>query len=181
LSRRLMYFLSPQMTIYSNLREFVKGKTVLEVGYCTGFGTLQYACEASKVVAIEIDMDSVDFANKVLPVPNVSWEYGDICRGVLGRFDVIVMIETIEHIPRWQNAFEKCRELLLPGGKMIISTPNANGTYLKNELHGDEWTAQEFKERLEMYFKCVKLFDFSLKKEQDVDTRITPLVAVCDR
>lgn len=180
LDRRLKYFLCPQLTIYKNMNGLMKDKNVLEVGFGTGFGVLQYATLAKKVLAIEIDQNCVDFAKDVMPLSNVIWEAGDICRGILGGYDVIVMIEVIEHIPRWHEALNRCRELLLPDGKLIISTPNANGTYLKNELHGDEWTAQEFRDRLELYFDKVTLYDFSLKNEQDDDTRITPLVAVCE-
>jgi 2-polyprenyl-3-methyl-5-hydroxy-6-metoxy-1,4-benzoquinol methylase len=173
--------LSPQLSIYTNISKYAFKKNVLEVGFGTGFGTLQYAGEARKVLAIEIDKECVDFANWVLPLPNVKWDEGDICYGGVGMHDVVVMLEVIEHIPRWQNALKRCHEVLLPGGVLIVSTPNANGTYLKNPLHGDEWAAQEFKDRLEMYFDNVKLYDFSLEKEQDTNTMITPLVAVCKK
>lgn len=179
--RRLGYMLSPQLAIYTNLAPWLKDKNVLEVGFGTGFGTIQFASQARRVLAIEIDRELVDFANWVLPLENVDWEVGDICRDKLGMYDAIVMLEVIEHIPRWQDALRRCSEILLPGGKLIISTPNANGTFMKNPLHGDEWTAREFKTRLEMYFGDVKLYDFSLEQEHDTNTRITPLVAVCKK
>ena len=179
LSRRLGYFLTPQLTIYQNLAPYVTDKRVLEVGFGTGFGTLQYARYTHDVMAIEIDRGNVEWAEWCMPIPNVTWMQGDICAGVLGKYDVCVMIEVIEHIPRWQEALSRCRELLVPGGKLIISTPNANGTFQKNPLHGDEWTAKEFYDRLSMYSEDVTLYNFTLKEEKGVDTRVTPLVAVC--
>ena len=179
LHRRLAYMMTPQLEIYKNLAFLLEDKNVLEVGFLTGFGVLQYATQAKKVLAIEIEQEHVDFANWVLPLKNVTWEVGDICKGTLGMFDAVVMIEVIEHIPRWQSALKQCKDKLLPGGVLIVSTPNANGTFLKNELHGDEWTAQEFKDRLEKYFSDVRMYDFSMTKELDTNTRITPLVAVC--
>ncbi|MHA1962157.1 MAG: class I SAM-dependent methyltransferase [Candidatus Thorarchaeota archaeon] len=171
--------LTPQLEIYKSLSPLLRDKSVLEVGFLTGFGVLQYATMARKVLAIDIEQEHVDFANWVMPLENVVWEVGDICKGALGMFGAIVMIEVIEHIPRWHEALKVCQEKLLPGGVLIISTPNANGTYLKNELHGDEWTAQEFKDRLGNYFSDVRLYDFSMTNELDTNTRITPLVAVC--
>jgi 2-polyprenyl-3-methyl-5-hydroxy-6-metoxy-1,4-benzoquinol methylase len=177
--RREMYKLSPQLTIYRNMAPLLKDKNVLEVGYCTGAGVLQYLDAAKRVVGIEIDKDAVEFCNKVFPLEKVSWEEGDICRETIGLFDAIVMIEVIEHIPRWQEALKRVYNRLLQDGLLIISTPNANGTFIKNELHGDEWTSQEFYDRLSNYFSEVTLHDFSLNNPQPLDTRITPLVAVC--
>ena len=37
----------------------------------------------------------------------------------LGSFDVIVAIEVVEHT----DCFEECRELLKPGGLMLVTTP----------------------------------------------------------
>lgn len=177
--RRTAYMLTPQLTIYQNLAPLLKDKFVLEVGFGTGFGVLQYAGTAKRVVGIEIDRDAVEFAKWAMPLPNVSWEVGDICKETMGMYDAIVMIEVIEHIPRWQEALSRIYSRLLDKGTLIISTPNANGTFIKNELHGDEWTAKEFHDRLANYFDEVTLHDFSLNNPQKLDTRITPLVAVC--
>ena len=177
--RRTAYMLTPQLTIYQNIAPFVEGKFVLEVGFGTGFGVLQYAAKAKRITAIEIDRDAVEFAQKNMPIANVDWETGDICKETLGMYDVVVMIEVIEHIPRWQEALQTVHDRMLAGGTLIISTPNANGTFVKNPLHGDEWTAKEFYDRLSNYFEDVTLHDFSLNNPQGLDTRITPLVAVC--
>lgn len=177
--RRVGYLLTPQLEIYRNIAPLVKDANVLEVGFGSGAGVLQYLSAARQVTAIEIDEELVELAKVWWPVEKVHWEKGDICREVLGLYDVIVMIEVIEHIPRWQEALKRTSERLLPGGTLIISTPNANGTFVKNPLHGDEWTAKEFHDRLSNYFEEVTLHDFSLNNPQGLDTRITPLVAVC--
>ena len=179
--RRIGYMLTPQLQIYKNLAKLLENKVVLEVGFGAGFGTLQYAHVADRVTGIEIDRDAVEFAQWAMPLPNVEWEVGDICKETLGFYDAIVMIEVIEHIPRWQEALQRISDRMLPDATLIISTPNANGTFIKNDLHGDEWTAQEFYERLSNYFSEVTLHDFSLDNPQELDTRITPLVAVCKK
>ena len=86
--RRLGYMLTPQLTIYQNLSKYTKGKSVLEIGFGTGFGVLQYAHEADRVLGIEIEKDLVDFANWVMPLKNVDWIEGDICASVVGMYDV---------------------------------------------------------------------------------------------
>lgn len=177
--RRLKYSLTPQFTIYKNLAPLLKDKFVLEVGYCTGAGVMQYVSNAKRVIGIDTDGDAVEFAREAFPLSNVEWEYGDICGLSIGMYDAVVMIEVIEHIENWDEALQNVYDRLLDKGILIISTPNANGTFIKNELHGDEWTAQEFHDRLAKYFDEVTLHDFSLNNPQPLDTRITPLVAVC--
>lgn len=41
-----------------------------------------------------------------------------------GPFDVVVAGEIIEHLPAPQQLFASARELLRPGGKLVITTPN---------------------------------------------------------
>lgn len=177
--RRLAYQLSPQLTIYRNLAPLVKDSVVLEVGFCTGFGTLQYAWNAVAVRGIETDELAVNFAQENMPIANVTWDYGDIATYEEGRYDAIVMLEVLEHIPDWKSALEGCERLLTPNGKLIVSTPNANGSFIKNELHGGEWTAREFHDKLSTYFNSVTLYDFTLTNEQGLDTIYTPMVAIC--
>ena len=59
LFRRLPYMLSPQLDIYERLGPLVTEKRVLEIGFGTGLGTLQYVAAASMVDAIEIDPAAV--------------------------------------------------------------------------------------------------------------------------
>lgn len=179
LTRRWMYLLTPQLTIYKNIAPYVKGKHVLEIGFGNGAGVVQYYDAAERIVGIEKEDEYVELANTLFPLDKVSFEKGDICAETLGLYDVIVMIEVIEHIEDWQEALKNCHARLHHDGVLIVSTPNANGTFVKNALHGDEWTAVEFYENLKEFFSEVTLHDFSLDNPQGLDTRITPLVAVC--
>lgn len=178
--RRLGYMLSPQLDIYKAIAPKLAAERVIDIGFGTGFGTVQLARYSNKVVGIETDVEAVQFALHCMPF--VDWEWGDISRGVgylgVDYFDTALMIEVLEHVEDWQAALANTIQLLRPGGRLIISARNANADLRKNDLHEREWTAQEFERALLQYFERVELYDYRLENEMDSSTRQTPLVAI---
>jgi len=178
--RRLGYMLSPQLDIYKYIAPLVGGQRVIDIGFGTGFGTLQLLRHTSHVTGVEFDREAVDFAQAALP--GIDWEWGDISRGVgwLGHewFDAAILIEVLEHVEDWQVALTNVVDLLKPGGRLFISARNANADLRKNDLHEREWTAGELVRALSQYFKAVELYDYKLETPQEEGTRQTPLVAV---
>ena len=182
LARRLLYFMSPQLDIYKHIAPRVEGMSVIDIGFGTGFGTMQLVQYAEELVGMETDRDAVKFAEYC--IPGAKWYWGDISRGIdyVGKeFDVAIMIEVLEHIPDWRAALANVVSVLKDGGEFYISARNANADLRKNELHEREWTAREFKESLSEFFDEVILYDYKLEKIQDTSTRMTPLVAWCKK
>ncbi|MCE2509403.1 MAG: class I SAM-dependent methyltransferase [Alphaproteobacteria bacterium] len=54
-----------------------------------------------------------------------------------GRYDLIVMVEVIEHLTAPWETLRTLRECLAPGGRIYVTTPNRNG--LQARLHGARW------------------------------------------
>ncbi len=181
--RRMLYMLSPQWDIYSSLQYTFKGKDVLEVGFGTGFGVMQYATHANHVHAIELDKGAVDFAKKAFPLGHVDWRLSDITHmhGLYNIYDNVVMIEALEHVEEWQKALTNVKNMLRPGGKLYMSARNRNADLRRNDLHEREWTATELINNLHLVFSKVFLFDYSLQEEQNQNSRVTPLVAVATK
>lgn len=178
--RRLKYQLCPQLDIYKHIAPRVSGKRVWEVGFGTGLGTVQLAAKAKSVYATEIDPLAVDFAKEVFALPNITWMLGDVTESnTSNTHDVIVCLEVLEHISKWQSALRNMSERLTSDGVLIISGPNANAGLRKNDKHEREWTADEFRDALGKYFSEVSLWDYTLSEEQGMDTRVTPIIAVC--
>ena len=177
--RRLGYMLTPQLDIYRHLADRLEGKRVLEVGFGTGVGVLQYISRANGVVAMDPDSAAVKFARGTLPVAGVHWIAGDITQYEDDeQYDAVVMVEVLEHIPLWFTALERIRDLLAPGGEFYLSHRNSNADLRKNDLHEREWTAGELLSNLSKFFRGVRLYDYTLTEEQGTDSRLTPLVAV---
>ena len=150
----MLYMLSPQWDIYQSLRYQFRGKDVLEVGFGTGFGVVQYASFANSVQAIELDYGAIDFAKKAFPLRNVQWSCNDITvmNGAYNIYDAVIMIEALEHIEDWQLALHNIMNLLKPGGKLYMSARNRNADLRRNDLHEREWTAAELRDNLKIYF-----------------------------
>ncbi len=182
--RRLKYSLTPQHDIYQSLRERLMGASVLEVGFGTGAGVLQYAMAAEQVDAIEIDPGAVHFAQEMFPLSNVRWIEADITSWYSATpYDYAVMIETLEHIEDWRVALSAITAMLKEGGHLIMSARNANADLRRwKDLHEREWTAAEVLGGLRQFFPSVYLYDWSLQEQQDPDTtRLTPLIAIAKK
>ncbi|PJI99187.1 GT2 family glycosyltransferase [Acidovorax sp. 69] len=59
------------------------------------------------------------------------------------RYDFIVCADVLEHLSRPEQVLEACRQLLLPGGKLLISVPNAGYSGLIAELLEGEFLYRE--------------------------------------
>ena len=182
--RRLRYLLSPQWDIYQSIGEYLKPTDrVLEIGFGTGAGVLQYVSSVLSVNAIEIDTDAVDFAISTFPHPSIFWSLNDITEGDYPPvYDIVIAIETLEHIPEWRKALRNIAWSLRPKGQLIISARNKNADLRRwKDLHEREWTAKEFRAALRPFFREVHLYDYTLQHLQGTDTALTPLIAIATK
>ena len=183
LFRRLPYMLSPQLDIYENLGPLVEGKRVLEIGFGTGLGTLQYGDSASMVDAIEIDPAAVRFAIRCFGHEKISWFDGDITdwdsEGI--DYDFVVMIEVLEHIEFANIALSRMRSLLRPGGQVIITVPNERRERRSDDpITFHEWTPEAFLyELLAEHFDHPALLGFDFEPRLDCHYDETPIIALC--
>ncbi len=59
------------------------------------------------------------------------------------QYDFIVCADVLEHLSRPQTALQACRELLAPGGRVLISVPNAAYSGLVAELLQGDFTYRD--------------------------------------
>jgi len=173
------------MEIYKNLAPHLRDKQVLEVGFGTGFGALQFVGYARSVTAIDPDMDAVGFAVDCLNPLAIEWIHGDILKPAAWargqRWSAVVMIEVLEHIVAWRMALQNVCDLLTDDGVLYMSARNANADLRKNSLHEREWTALQFRRALQEFFEFVNLYDYKLEQPMRSNTHQTPLLAIAAR
>jgi 2-polyprenyl-3-methyl-5-hydroxy-6-metoxy-1,4-benzoquinol methylase len=172
------------MDIYEKLPDIMgRVGTVLEVGFGTGAGVMQYAHRVGVVDAIEPDPAAVRFAQRLFPLQNVGW----ICRGIEDwtpevDYDFIVMIEVLEHVGSARAALRSVSSLLAPvGGEALITVPNLLRDRKRDEpLNTDNWGPFEFEHLLKDYFGKVRLVKTDLRTPiTSFITSQTPIIARC--
>ncbi|MCA9301584.1 class I SAM-dependent methyltransferase [Candidatus Saccharibacteria bacterium] len=100
------------------------GVKVLDVGCSSGnFGAELIGKKKCTVVGIDIDKDDVELSKKRLTESHLlNIESDDL--SIVGKFDVIVMADVIEHLIDPAKALKKLGKHLNPDGKLIFSVPN---------------------------------------------------------
>ena len=174
---RLKYVLSPQFDIYEQVSKVVRGR-VADIGFGTGFGAHLLTVHAKKVIGYEIDQDSMRFAEKVFPINNLSFMYGDIEKGIDdGPYDYVVMIDVLEHIKHDKKALQNIKLMLGDRGQFIMSTPNGLSRYRRSNDHAREYGPKELEAILKKVFISVSLRNHHL--EPLASQYQNPVLAVC--
>lgn len=75
-------------------------------------------------------------------------------------FDVIIMINVLEHFLDPLSVLQKCHEHVAPGGKLIIVTPNANSA--ARYVFGRYWAGFHAPRHMELF--CEKTLAFAANK-----------------
>jgi 2-polyprenyl-3-methyl-5-hydroxy-6-metoxy-1,4-benzoquinol methylase len=135
------------------------GKRVLDIACGSGAGSYMLAGtgRASRVVGVDIAPEAVAYARETYRLGNLAFEEGSIEGYSTDQsWDLIVCLETIEHVADEGPVLENLRRCLRPGGVLLISSPNRPVTSPsasiddapQNTFHVREFTPEELKVRL---------------------------------
>jgi len=116
--------------IYPFLQKYIPEKSdVLEVG-CAEGGLLEiFQAHGHDVVGVEISRDRAKKAK--VDVIGI-----DICGyNTDERFDLIIMVDVIEHIANKGSVFRKVRYLLKPAGYLYITFPPKHSPFAGHQQH----------------------------------------------
>ncbi len=162
---------------YHHAAEIISGD-VLEIGTGTGYGVDILAPKCKRFITIDKFLDpSVATVENVerhqMVVPPIDFANGS--------FDFVVCFQVIEHIKDDMQFVREVARVLRPGGKFIVSTPNAPMSLTRNPWHIREYTAEELQNLLSISFSTItahgvvgneKIMEYYEKNRQGVQ-RIT--------
>ena len=128
--------LSCRAKVYWVEKSLPRGKRLLDVG--ANFG--HFLKEASAVydaVGVEISKTAVERSEKLFGVRNYVGSIYDLPEAAKGPWEAATLWDVIEHVPDPMGALEAIRDLLEPGGKIYLSTPDAGSAVAR--AMGSRW------------------------------------------
>ncbi len=162
--------------VYEFAAQFVDGKSVIECGSGTGYGTaLLVEKGARSAVGIDYSDEAISFSQERYTQPNLSFVQMDAQEIVLpdASFDFAISTENLEHLPRPEDNIAEIRRLLRPDGLAMIATPNKeiSSPGLEkptNPWHIKEFTYDELRDLLLAHFGTVHIFESSLTSKSRI-------------
>jgi SAM-dependent methyltransferase len=135
---------------------------VLDAGCGEGFGTSTLAAAAREVVGVDYSEAAIRECRRLWcgPVrPNLRFEVVDLSRpgSFDERFEVVLSFQVLEHMQESTAFLRALRERLLPGGILVLTTPNRLRTVSENPYHVREYTADELRAELSTVFTEVTI------------------------
>ena len=139
---------------YCEAARRVQGR-VLEIGTGTGYGVGIVAPHAEHFTTVDkhrteglvLPPNAVFVEATVPPLP-----FGD------GEFDCVISFQVIEHISDDRRFVDEVWRVLRPGGRFIVTTPNAPMSLTRNPWHVREYTATELESLLRSRFAEAEMF-----------------------
>ncbi len=99
---------------------------LLDCACGVGYGTAMMADTPGTefVVGGDISQEAIDYANKYYSRTNIEFRVMDMTKcNDIGKFDTIVSLETIEHVPNPEIVLARFKKMLNIGGRVIASVP----------------------------------------------------------
>lgn len=148
------YVFQRSLLAYHHAATMVEGD-VLEVGTGTGYGAKVIAPKTTRFITIDKFQapDICQYENTEyyqMTVPPIMFEGNS--------FDNVVSFQVIEHIEQDIEFVREVARVLRPGGKFIVTTPNAPMSLTRNPWHVREYNVDEMRSLLECHFSKVEAY-----------------------
>lgn len=161
---RLEFFDFSDVTVehlhrYAIANEFVKNKKVLDIASGEGYGSFLLSKEASYVIGVDIDKETIENSNYKYKKENLIFLVGSADNIPIenNSIDIVISFETIEHLDKHLEMFAEIKRVLKPDGILIMSSPDkkyySDIPEFKNKFHVKELYFEEFKLLTQKHFK----------------------------
>jgi len=120
------------------------GRSVLDAGCGEGYGVARLARVAARVVGVDRP-EAIRIAAARHAGPRVEFRPQALDRldEIEERFDLVVAFQVIEHLVDPAGFLRGLAGRVVPGGELVVTTPNRLMSVSENPYHLREWTAAE--------------------------------------
>lgn len=126
-SLKALHDINPLRLSYVAARTDIRGREILDVGCGGGILSEALAKSGGHVTGIDLAPSALAAARAHQEVSGLSIDYRETSAETLAlempeRFDVIVCMELLEHVPDPGSVLAACQRLARPGGDIFLST-----------------------------------------------------------
>ena len=157
------YWFRRHLVVYEWIAAQVGGLRVIDMACGEGYGSNVLAARAGSVVGVDANPEAYEHARLRYRAENLRFE-----RDLVDTFpepaNVVVFLQTIEHLAEPGSALEHFRELVGSSGTVFLSTPNVltlapkGADRSENPWHIHEYRAKEFEDLCSAYFGSVRMY-----------------------
>ena len=154
---------SEHLARYAFARMYAAGRSVLDAGCGTGYGSSELASTAASVTGFDIAPEAIEYAQAQFKAARFVLASCAAMPFAPNAFDLVVAFEVIEHLPDYRAFLQECARVLKHQGLLIVSSPNrlyyseSRAQTGPNPYHEHEFEAEEFVKELEKVFSNVRL------------------------
>jgi SAM-dependent methyltransferase len=154
------YWYRRHLAVYEWIAERVTGLGVIDLACGEGYGSAVLAEHASEVVGVDANPEAHAHAQARYGGGNLRFDR-DLVENVTGPADVIVFLQTIEHM---EDVDGLLRSIGAAAPLAYISTPNRltlapeGAEKSDNPWHLREYTIEEYRAQLEPRFSSIRMF-----------------------
>ncbi len=156
------YWYRRHLAVYEWIADRCRGLDVIDLACGEGYGSATLARRARSVVGVDANPEAHEHARLRYGGPGIRFER-DLLESFAEPCDVVVFLQTIEHVQDPDRVLRHVRGMLRPGGRAYVSTPNvltlapAGAERSDNPWHVREYKAGEFRALCEATFDRVEM------------------------
>lgn len=150
---------------YQFAEQFGRAKRVLDYGCGSGYGSASIARVAEKVDAVDVSADALADAEAKFRAANLHFRCVAPDRPLPfadGSFDLVLSFQVLEHVEDVDFYLDEVRRVLIPGGTLLLVTPNRRERLFSWQRPWNRWHLREFSRatlsaRLRRFFANVEM------------------------
>jgi SAM-dependent methyltransferase len=156
------YWFRRHLAVYEWIAAQAEGKRVIDMACGEGYGSEVLAGSGGSVVGVDANPEAHEHARLRYTRENLRFER-DLVETFPEKADVVVFLQTIEHLEDPKAVLEHFKSLVGEGGVVFVSTPNVFTLAPKgaersdNPWHVHEYRQEEFAELCEQTFQVVEM------------------------